>query len=136
MIRLFNHLPRYAIVGAICAGIYNATMIVGAAAHVHYVVSTLIAYVEVVAVGYALHCLFTFSQSFGVASAVRYVLVTAINIPISIGLMFVLHDLLRLPMIVASPTLTLMLVVWNYLASRWALLRLGSPPPGGEGAGL
>jgi putative flippase GtrA len=123
VIRLFHHLPKYAIVGAICASIYNATMIIGAAAHVHYVVSTLVAYVEVVAVGYALHCLFTFSQSFGLASLARYVLVTSINIPVSIALMWLLHDLLRLPMLAASPTLTLMLVLWNYLSSRWAILR-------------
>ena len=77
----------------------------------------------VVTVGYVLHCTFTFAQTFGWHSLVRYVLVTAINIPISIALMFVLHDLARLPMIVASPALTVLLVVWNYAASRWAILR-------------
>jgi putative flippase GtrA len=128
---VFNRLPRYAIVGAICAGLYNGVMIGGAAIHVHYVISTLVAYVLVVAVGYWLHCSFTFSQTFGWRSLGRYVMVTAVNVPVSIGLMWVLHDLAKLPMLVASPTLTLMLVVWNYLASRWAIHR---PAPAGPAA--
>ena len=124
---MFRHISRYLVVSVLCAGIYNLVMFAGAWIGVHYAVSTVVAFVLIVATGYVLHCTFTFSQTFGWGSAVRYGAVMLVNLPVNLGLMFVLHDLLHVPVPVASVALTVILFAWNFLMSRWAILRRPVP---------
>jgi len=124
---MFKPIPRYVLVGALCATLYNATMIVGDWAGLHYVVSTLIAFVLVVSLGYYLHCTFTFSERLSLRGLARYTAAMIVSLPLSVGGMFLLRDMAHLPMMVASPTLTVLLFGWNYLATHWAVVtrRLG-----------
>lgn len=114
---------RFLIVGGTCALLHNLIMIAGDFAGLHYVVSSLISYCVVVVTGYALHRAFTFRGSAQNASFPRYALAMAANLPLSIAVMFVLVDLVGLPVFIAAPAATVLLFVWNFTVSRWAIVR-------------
>ena len=73
-------------------------------------------------VGYGLHSWFTFRQAPSVRSLLTYAAGMAMNVPGSIALMFVFCDLAGLSVPVAAPATTLVLFVWNFAVSRWAIL--------------
>jgi len=118
----FGHIPRYVVVGAFCAGLYNAIMIAGDALKVSYVWSTVFAFVLLVLVGYALHCLYTFSEKLSVRGLARYTGAMLLTLPLSLGGIWLFRGLAHLPMWIASPLLTLSLFVWNFVATRWAVV--------------
>ena len=114
---------RFALVGLVCAAIYNAIVIGLDVWHVHYGVSYLIAFAPVVAIGYALHVHFTFQERASIASLWRYTLGMAANYPISLVLLFIMCDLCGWPVAVAAPTTTVLMYLWNFLTARWAIVR-------------
>jgi putative flippase GtrA len=118
----FGHVPRYVVVGAFCAGLYNVIMIAGDALHVSYVWSTVFAFVLLVLVGYALHCLYTFSEKLSLRGLARYTGAMLLTLPLSLGGIYLFRGLAHLPMWIASPLLTLSLFVWNFIATRWAVV--------------
>jgi putative flippase GtrA len=118
----FDRIPRYTIVGAICAAIYNGMMIAGDALGVHYAVSTGVAFVIIVIAGYALHCLWTFSEKLSVRGFSRYTAAMLLTLPFSLGGMYLLRDLAHLPMWFASPLLTAVMFCWNFIATHWAVV--------------
>ena len=118
----FDRIPRYTIVGAICAAIYNGMMIAGDALGVHYAVSTGVAFVIIVLTGYTLHCLYTFSEKLSVRGFVRYTGGMLLTLPVSLGGMYLLRDLAHLPMWFASPFLTVAMFCWNFVATHWAVV--------------
>jgi putative flippase GtrA len=113
--------PRYLAVAASCALVHNAVMIAGDLAGLHYVHSSAISFILVVAWGYAWHARFTFRAPASAASLMRYALAMAGNYPLSIALMFVLCDLMGVAVVVAAPLATVILVLWNFAVSRWAI---------------
>ena len=118
----FGHVPRYVVVGAFCAGLYNVIMIAGDALRVGYVWSTLFAFVLLVLVGYALHCLYTFSEKLSARGFARYTAAMLLTLPFSLGGMYLLRDLAHAPMWFASPCLTAVLFCWNFVAAHWAVV--------------
>ena len=119
-----QHTPaRFLFVGLACALLHNAILIGLDRLSVHYVISSAISFVACVAVGYLLHTRYTFSVAVGLASLWRYTLAMAANLPLSVSLLFVMVDLLSIPVALAAPATTVLLFAWNYLASRWAILR-------------
>jgi len=114
---------RYLLVGGICALMHNAIMIAGDLAGLHYVVSTIISFSIVTVTGYALHLKFTFRETAHRSSLGRYMLGMTVNFPVSLAGMFLLVDLLGLPVFIAAPLITAALVVWNFVTSRWAIVR-------------
>jgi putative flippase GtrA len=118
----FDRIPRYALVGALCAGLYNLIMIAGDAIGVNFVASSVFAFVVNVLVGYTLHCRFTFSERMTARGLARYTAAMLLNLPLSVGGIWLLHGVLRLPMWLASPLVTALLFVWNYVATHWAVV--------------
>ncbi|MBX9925438.1 MAG: GtrA family protein [Hyphomicrobiaceae bacterium] len=119
-----RHTPaRYLIVGLACALLHNAILIGLDRLAVHYIVSSAVSFVACVAVGYLLHTRYTFSVAAGLASLWRYTVAMAANLPLSIGLLFAMVDVLSIPVVVAAPATTILMFAWNYLASRWAIVR-------------
>jgi putative flippase GtrA len=114
--------PRYLLVGITCALLYNGTMIVGDFFGLHYVASTLIAYVIVVLWGYGLHSAFTFGCQPSARALIRYALGMAANLPASVALMFVFADIAGIAVAVAAPLTTAILFLWNFVTSRWAIV--------------
>jgi len=114
---------RYLAVGATCA-VLNSVILIGLDRFgVHYVVSSLIAFVVVVAVGYSLHSWFTFRVRRGLSTFALYAVALAANYPLQVLMLYLLVDLARLPIVIASPISTLALAGWNVFATRWALVR-------------
>ena len=119
---MINKRPvRYLIVGVFCAAVHNLIVIGSSVFGVHYVISTLISYVVVVLIGFFSHTYFTFAQTMSVPSFLRYAAAMIMNYPLSILTMFLLVDIAGLSVPIASPLSTVILVGWNYFASRWAI---------------
>lgn len=115
-------LPRFILVGALCAGLSNLLIISFILLGVHYAVATLIAFGPVLVVGYCLHAAVTFDAPMSWASFRRYALGMAANYPIWLAALYLFCDLLALPAPIATPLATVLVVVWNYACARWALL--------------
>jgi putative flippase GtrA len=113
-------LARYLTVGASCTLLHLAIMIVGDLAGLHYVSSSIISFVTVTVFGYVLHSGWTYPQSErSRASFVRYLTTVSANFPLSLAGLFVFVDLLGFPVAIAAPVVTVLLVAFNFLASRW-----------------
>lgn len=117
---------RFAIVGFVCAATHNAILLGADLWHVHYALSCAMSYVVVVVLGFALHVRYTFQRPPIAASFWRYALSMAANYPITLALLFLMCDIISWPVAIAAPTATVLLFVWNFLASRWAIVR--KPP--------
>ena len=113
---------RFLGVGLACALLHNAVMISGDFAGWHYVVSTSVSLVVVSLFGYVLHTRWTFpSAARGRGPFVRYAFAVSANYPLSLAGMFILVDLIGVPVVTAAPAVTVALFVFNYVANRWAL---------------
>jgi putative flippase GtrA len=113
---------RFFTVGLACALLHNAIMIAGDWAGLHYVASSFVSFAIVVAVGYWLHSGWTFpGAARGRTPFARYALTMAANLPLSLAGMFVFVDLAGLPVALASPAVTVLLMAFNFVAGRWAL---------------
>lgn len=114
---------RFALVGLLCAVTHNAVVIGLDRYGVHYALASVASYVIVVLLGFVLHVRFTFGVEPGLSSFVRYAIAMAANYPLTILLLFAMVDVARIPVAIATPSATVALFAWNYLASRWALAR-------------
>jgi putative flippase GtrA len=119
---MIRAVPRYLAVGATCAILHNVIMIAGDFVGLHYVASTLVSFVIVVLCGYGLHSTFTFGRDLSLSSLWRYALGMAANLPGSLVLMFVLCSLAGIPVVVAAPATTVILFLWNFAVSHWAIV--------------
>jgi putative flippase GtrA len=111
----------YASIAGTCAALNVAVLIGGDRIGLSYVISATVSFALCVVIGYLLHCRFTFSADFGLVGFQRYVAAMALNYPLSMLSLFLLHDALGLAMEVASVASVLMLSLYNFGASRWAI---------------
>lgn len=115
-------LSRYTAVSAVCALLSNAIVIVCVDRGFSGPVASVFAFVPVLLLGYALHCLFTFGTEPSRVSLARYFLAVSANLPLWICGLYLFYNLLRIPIAIATPTLTLILFAWNFASARWAFL--------------
>lgn len=123
-------LTRYVLVGALCAVLTNVGIILLVKAGLGAVAATLVAFVPVLLVGYALHAAFTFRRLPSRVSLGRYTLAMAANFPIWIGALYVLCDLLKLSVTIAAPLTTALIFIWSYLSGGWAFAAAPMRRPG------
>ena len=121
---------RFVLVGLACAVLHNVIMIGLDRWNVHYALSSMVSFVVVVLFGYALHVRFTYGVAPGLASFWRYGVSMAANYPMTLALLFVMCDLAGWPVAIAAPVATVAMFAWNYVASRWAIVRNPSSAPG------
>lgn len=114
---------RFTMVGGSCAILHNLIMFAGDLNGLHYAVSSLISFAVVTTIGFSLHSAFTFRGTAQDSSFIRYALAMAANYPLSIAALFVLIDLIGFPVWIAAPVSTVLLFVWNFTMSRWAIVR-------------
>lgn len=121
-------LTRFATVGLACALLHNAIMIAGDWLGVHYAVSSVVSFAIVVVFGYWRHSAWTFSGAErGRWPFARYALMASANLPLFLAGMFLLVDLGALAVALATPLVTVLLAVFNFLGSRWALKARRAP---------
>ena len=116
-------LPRFLLFGGLCAALNDALVIGLVWAGFHPLAASLLAFLPVLAVGFALHSLLTFETAMSLATFLRYALAMATNFPAWSASLFILSDLLGAPIAFAAPATTVLLVAWNFLFARWALAR-------------
>ncbi len=113
---------RFLVVGAACALLHNAILVAGDAFGLHYAVSSVISLFVVSAFGYWLHSRWTYPDAErGRAPFARYLVAVGANFPLSLAGLFVLVDLIGIGVPIAAPVVTVILLLFNYLANRWAL---------------
>lgn len=123
-----NVAARYLIVGGVCAVAHNAIVLGADRLGFHYVAGCLLSYVLVVLLGFALHVRYTFAVLPTLAAFWRYSVSMAANYPLTLALLFLMCDVAGWPVAIAAPVATVMLIAWNFVASRWALVP-GAPAP-------
>lgn len=89
----------------------------------HYAVATFIAFCLIAVFGFLAHCHWTFGVERKLSSFIRYVSAITLNLPLTIVLIGIGHDLLHMSVAVSTAMASAILFVWNYLAARWAVLR-------------
>lgn len=115
-------IKRFLAVGLACALLHNAIMIAGDWLGLHYAVSSVVSFALVVAFGYGLHSGWTYAGAQrGGTSFTRYALMASGNLPLSIAGMFVFVDFAGISVPLAAPIVTLLLVLFNFAGTRWAL---------------
>lgn len=118
---LASHLGTYGFVSAACVILNIAILVGGDFLGMHYVLSTLVSYIFCVLLGYVLHTHFSFESAFTPASFIRYAAAMSVNLPAAVLAVWLLHDVLRIPMIAAAPAAAFLLTVLNYILNRWAI---------------
>jgi putative flippase GtrA len=119
----FGTRTRYLFVGGTCAALHNAIVIGFDRVAVGYVVASAVSFVVVDLVGYLMHTALTYKAPRSVATLARYTVAMAANYPLIVALLFVMVTLAGVPVFIAAPAGTVILFGWNFLASRWAIVR-------------
>lgn len=119
----FGTRTRYLFVGGTCAALHNAIVIGLDRLAIGYVVASAVSFVVVVLVGYLLHTALTYQAPRSPATLARYTVAMAANYPLVVALLFVMVTLAGVPVFLAAPAGTVILFGWNFLASRWAIVR-------------
>ncbi len=112
---------RYLVVGGLCAALNNAILIAGAYLGLHFAVSLALSFCAVVVFGYAAQSQITFGEPHTLRGLGRYAAAMLANLPLSFVLLAGCERL-HVPMIVAAPATTAITLVFNYVASRWAIV--------------
>ncbi|WP_192243703.1 GtrA family protein [Mesorhizobium silamurunense] len=113
---------RYMLVGLVCAITHNAIMIAVDRVGGHYLLGTVVSFMAVSPLGYALHSWFTFAEPLRLKAFARFVGGMAAAYPISTAIMIVLCSGLGLSVAIATPIATVALFAWNFVAAHWAIL--------------
>ena len=121
----------YLAVSGICWLAHNAIMIVGDAIGMPLIGSAVASFLLVCVIGYLLHSHFTFAVARGWHEFVRYSAAMLPNLPLSTLLLWLLSAWIGLPMAVAAPAGTVIMLGANFFATRWAIAM--RPPRPGEG---
>jgi putative flippase GtrA len=102
----------------ICASINNAILIAGD--HVGYSYGPLVvtAYFVSIAVGYAYHCRITFDEPMNLSGYIRFSAGIWLGLPLSLLILAALSDGLNVPMWLAAPLMTGLMVAYHYAIAR------------------
>jgi putative flippase GtrA len=114
---------RYSGVGAICAVLNNVFLIVIVGMGFGYLPGLMILCLPMLIIGFALHTILTFEVKPTAWAFLRYSLAMLANYPMWIASLFMLCDVLKVPIFIASPAGTLFVFFWNYLSTHWAIAR-------------
>jgi putative flippase GtrA len=110
-------IPRYLVVGGASALLSNTILIAFDQLGIHYVVSCAASFGITLIMAYGLHTQWTFSAERSLGGLMRYGAAMALNLPLSVAMLFALISLGGLKMAVAAPAATIMLTVFNYIAA-------------------
>ncbi len=121
------------IVGAICAAVHNAVMILGDLSGAYFVAMMFLSFSIVTPLGYVLHSSFTFGERRSPMGLLRFFIASSIGFSLFFISMLVLCTGLGLRAAIATPLVTGMLFLWNYVSAHWAIIghmRLFKQPQG------
>lgn len=119
---LFDHAPRYAVGGVVCALVHNIIMISLDHVGLDYKISLLISFAITAPLGYAFHSAVTFQKAPNWQRLRRFMAGVGSGFFVSALLMFIFCTILRLPVPIATPIATALLFLYNYALARWSIL--------------
>jgi putative flippase GtrA len=102
--------------------INNVVLIGGDRLGVAYPVLVVLTWAIGGSVAYYLHVHLTFRTTANWTGFVRFMAGVAVGIPLAIAVLLVLVSWARLPMWIAAPTATLLMLLYNYINARVAIL--------------
>lgn len=112
---------RYLAIGAGCAVLNNAILIGADHLGLHYTAATALTFVVTVPLAYAAHALWTFGTRLSWRGLARFV-AGSLSSLLAAGLTIaVLCGALALPMVIAAPLATAVMVLYNFFMARWAV---------------
>jgi putative flippase GtrA len=114
-------LTRYTIVSVICLIIQNIILISSDFTSLHYQTAVILSTIVLIPVGFLLQAYFTFSVERTFSAFFRYSVALSLNLPLTMLIAWILCGILKFPMMIASPVMSVMLYGWNYFATKWAL---------------
>ncbi|CAN2536610.1 D-inositol-3-phosphate+glycosyltransferase [Methylocapsa aurea] len=118
---------RYTGVSVICAVLNNMLLILLTAAGLDTLTAVLVNFAPMVIIGFVLQTSIAFEGALTPNAFLRYCGVMASNQPLWFGSLFLLCDIVKLPVAVAGPAATVGIFFWNYVATHWAMMgRVGS----------
>ncbi len=82
-----------------------------------------ISFCMMIVIGYLLLCGVAFRTTPTRRGFIRYTVAMACNFPLTTGLLWVLAIPLRLPVALAAPAVTLLMMGINFVGARWAIGR-------------
>lgn len=123
--RFIRPIPLYTVAALALAVLHNAIMIGLDWLGVHYLFCQLASAMVLLPVGYLTMSGAIFRTPRSWTAFAGYSVVLISNLPVSLALIWLLRGHLALPMVVAAPLSSLVLYMWNYVASYIALKRTG-----------
>ena len=118
---LAGRTARYTLVGGFCAVLNNVVIIGGDFLGVTYVMATIVAFIIVTPLAYAMHCAFTFTQRGSLGGLSRFAAGSVTAFPMFLLLMAIMVSGLGVRVAIAAPVGTLILYVWNYSLAQWTI---------------
>ena len=112
---------RYIVVGLASALIINIILIGGSFLGVNYGTSLVVAFCVSVTGAYLSHAKFTFREEYALDGFLRFVSANLLGFGLTVALIVLLHDLMDIPLWIASPATSVILFFYNYLSARWAI---------------
>jgi len=117
---------RYLVVSGACAALNNLMLIAGDAAGLHYAVCVLLTFLLVVPIGYLAHASWSFAAAPSWRGFIHYIAGSSSGLVIASAAVAIFRGGLALPMVITAPLATLLLALYNYWMTRWAVHR-GKP---------
>lgn len=116
-------ISSYGAVSLLCFVLNNLLLILADKNGLPLWASLLLSGATIIPLGYLLQSTLTFQIAFGWPAFARYSLIMLPNLPFAFAILWVLRDLVRLPMHYAAPAATVLMLIWNAAGSAWALRR-------------
>jgi putative flippase GtrA len=118
---------RYVLVSGLCMVTHIAIMIAADLAGMDLLPALALSFCVVVLLGYALHTRFTFAVARESGGLLRYTGAMATTLPLASAFLWVYSRWCGWPMWLAAPAGAATMLVVNYLAAHWALVRRPQP---------
>ncbi|PXW78172.1 putative flippase GtrA [Blastomonas natatoria] len=112
---------RYLTIGAGCAVLNNAILIGADFSGLHYTAATALTFVTTVPLAYAAHALWTFNARLSWRGLARFVAGSLSSLMAAGLTIAALCGGLALPMVLAAPLATAVMVLYNFFMARWAV---------------
>jgi putative flippase GtrA len=120
--RAWGELPvRYLAVAGACLVMHNIIVITASRAGLNLWQAAATSFCIMVVAGYLLLATLVFDSGYSMRAFFRYVAAMAFNFPISTALLWLFFAAARQPMEIAAPAATIVMVAYNFVASRWAV---------------
>ena len=114
---------RYAAVSVTCAVLNNILLICLAAGGLDPMIAAAVVVVPMLIIGFVLQVAVVFQEPATWRAFQRYCAAMLSNQPMWFASLYLLCDVIRLPVFIAGPIATVALFVWNFVATRWAIRR-------------